>query len=95
MDFIKGLPLSHGFFVILVVVDQISKYSHFIPLKHPFTTVTVAIAFFDNVFKLQDLPASIVFDRGSIFLSNFWKELFRLQGVSLAYSLAYHPKSDG
>ena len=46
-------------------------------------------------FKLHDLPKTIVSDRGSIFTSSFWKELFRLQGVNLSYSSAYHPQSDG
>lgn len=91
MDFIKGLPLSIGFSVILVVVDQIFKYPHFMALKHPFTAIIVAQKFFDNVFKLHGMPTSIVSDRGSIFLSHFWKELLKLQGISLAYSSTYHP----
>lgn len=42
LDFIKGLPKSERFNCILVVVDKFSKFAHFIPLAHPFTTATVA-----------------------------------------------------
>lgn len=45
MDFIEGLPKSQGYDSILVVVDQLTKYSHFIPMKHPFSAPIVAAAF--------------------------------------------------
>jgi hypothetical protein len=95
MDFIEGLPSSEGYSVILVVVDRLTKFAHFIPVKHPYTATKIAQAFMDNVVKLHGLPQSIVTDRDTIFLSSFWKELFKLYRVNLHLTTAYHPQSDG
>lgn len=95
MDFIIGLPKSQGFDVIMVVVDRLTKFVHFMPLSHPYFAAKVVQVFMSNVFKLHDLPRSIVSDRNAAFTFNFWRELFKLQGTELAISSAYHPQSDG
>jgi hypothetical protein len=95
LDFVEGLPKSGQFNCILVVVDKFSKMAHFIPLRHPFTTLSVAKAFMDSVYKLHGMPLSFISDRDRIFTSNLWKELFALAGVPLRMSSSYHPQTDG
>jgi hypothetical protein len=95
MDFIDGLPTSQGKTTIFVVVDRLSKYAHFIPISHPYTAVSVAQVFFEQIFRLHGMPQSIVCDQDVTFTSVFWKELFRLQGTNFNFSSSYHPQTDG
>ena len=83
MDFIEALPRVNGKTIILTVVDRFSKFAHFIPLGHLYTTASVAKAFFQDIVRLHGLPSSIVSDRDPVFTSSFWKELFSLAGVKL------------
>ena len=55
LDFIEGLPISHGKDTILVVVDGFSKYAYFISLTDPFTTRVVAEKFVEGVIKLHSM----------------------------------------
>ncbi|GKD17539.1 putative mitochondrial protein [Tanacetum coccineum] len=94
-DFIEGLPKSHGKDVIMVIVDRLSKYAHFIALSHPFNAAQIAQVFLDSNYKLHGMPELIVSDRDKVFINAFWKELFRALKVKLHMSTAYHPQTDG
>ena len=95
MDFIDGLPNSRGKTVILVVVDHLSKYGHFVTLACPYTAGSVARIFFEQIFKLHGIPRTIVCDQDAVFTSLFWKELFHMQGTNFNFSSSYHPQTDG
>jgi hypothetical protein len=95
MDFIEALLRSEGKDTILVVVDKLTKYAHFIPLSHPFTTKTIVQIFLDNVLKLHGLPLAIIIDRDRIFTSQLWQDLFKSLNVKLRFNSAYHPQTDG
>jgi hypothetical protein len=95
MDFIEGFPKVGGKSVILTVVDRFSKFTHFIVLSHPYSAASVAKAFFNGIVRLHGIPCSIVSDQDTVFTSIFWSKLFKLVGVTLKMSSAFHPQTDG
>ena len=91
LDFIEGLPISQGRDTIMVVVDRFSKFAHFLTLSHTFTAKNVAEKFVEGIIKLHGMPKSIVSDPDPIFISNFWKEFFKMSGTKLQLCSVYHP----
>ena len=45
MDLVVGLPKSQRMNVVMLVVDRLTKYVHFMGLSHPYSTVKVAALF--------------------------------------------------
>ena len=95
MDFIVGLPDSNGYNSIWVIVDRLTKMAHFIPCRDDYTAQQYASLFIPNIFRLHGLPSSIISDRGSVFTSEFTRELCKLLKIRQNMSTAFHPQTDG
>ena len=92
MDFITEFPMTwrqHD--CIMVVVDKLTKETHFTPVKSMHKTDEVTKIFMKEIFKLHGFPKAIVSDRDVKFTSNFWKGLFVYLGTKLNFSTSYHP----
>ena len=80
---------------ILVIVDRLTKFAHFIAYKEASTADDLAYIFLKTIVSLHGLPDEIVSDRGSAFASKFWQALTAQLGVKHKLSTAYHPQTDG
>jgi len=95
IDFVVELPESSGHDAVMTIVDSISKRVHFIPMHTTVTAEGAARLFLHHVWKLHGLPKRVVSDRGPQFVASFTKELYRLLGIRLSSSTAWHPQTDG
>lgn len=77
----------------IVMVDRLSKYSHFMTLKHPFIASDVAQKFIQEIVRLHGYALSIISDRYKFFLSSSWKDCFKASGTQLHFSTAFNPQN--
>jgi hypothetical protein len=95
MDFIEQLPSSSGFTAILVVVDRLSKQCIFIPTHDTITSPELAKLFLLHVFSKHGVPSHVTSDRGSEFVSHFFRSLGKALDMRLHFTSGYHPEGDG
>jgi hypothetical protein len=95
VDFIVELPESHGHDAIMNVVDSATKCAHFIPMHTTITAGGATQLYLGEVWKHHGTPQVVLSDRGSQFTARFTHELYKLLGIKLATSMAYHPQTDG
>jgi transposase InsO family protein len=95
MDHITKLPLSNGYDAIWVVCDRHSRMATFIPTKESSDAKELARLFVRHIFRYHGLPDSILSDRGSTFVSEFWRRLCQMLNIRAELSTSYHPQTNG
>ena len=73
MDFITDLPKSDGYETIFVVIDRLTKMSHFISFKKDLDARQFTTIFMQHIARLHGIPRDIISDKGSLFTSGLWK----------------------
>jgi len=95
MDFIEHLPESEGHTALLVIVDRLSKQGIFIPTVDEITAPELARLFVIHVFSKHGVPSHVTCDRGSEFVSHFFRSLGIALDMKLNFTSGYHPEGDG
>ncbi|GJU51998.1 putative reverse transcriptase domain-containing protein [Tanacetum coccineum] len=96
MDSITKLPKSsQGFDTIWVIVDRLTKSTHFLPIRENDPLDKLARLYLNMIVSRHGIPVSIICDHDGRFTSNFWRSFQKALGTDLSMSTAYHPETDG
>jgi hypothetical protein len=76
MDFLTGLPKTMtGLDAVWVVVDHLTKSTHFLPIKTAYDMSRLAKEYVSEIVRLHSVPVSIISDWDPHFTSQFWQSL--------------------
>ena len=76
MDFVIGLPRSlGGNNSIWVIVDRLTKSTHFLHVKVNFSLEQLAYLYVKKIVRMHGVSVSIVSNRDPRFTSRFWCSL--------------------
>ncbi|GJS72361.1 putative reverse transcriptase domain-containing protein [Tanacetum coccineum] len=96
MDFITKLPRTRsGHDAIWVVVDRLTKSTHFLAIRKNYSTKKLARLYTDEIVARHGVPVSIISDHDARFTSRLWQKFPKALGMRLDMNTAYHPQTDG
>ena len=73
MDFVDGFPRSQkGNESVWVIVDRLTKSSHFVPIKEKRDAEYLSRKYIDQVVRYHGVLQHIVSGRDPLFASAFW-----------------------
>ncbi|GKE63567.1 putative reverse transcriptase domain-containing protein [Tanacetum coccineum] len=94
--FVTKLPrTSGGHDTIWVIVDRLTKFAHFLPMREDYKMDRLARFYLNEIVARHSVPILIISDRDSRFMSIFWQPMQEALGILLDMSTAYHPHTDG
>ena len=91
----KKKKTMKGHDAIWVIINQLTKSAHFIPIKTMFLLEKLANLYVQEIVRLHGVPKFIVSDRDAWFTSKFWRSVQHAMGTNLKFSTAFHPQMDG
>jgi len=94
VDFITKLLLVVCKNVIQVVYNRLSKMKHFVATIEGTLAERLARLFRYNIWKLHELPESVVLDRGPQFAAELTKKLNKILGIETKLLTLFHPQTD-
>nr|GEU32675.1 putative reverse transcriptase domain-containing protein [Tanacetum cinerariifolium] len=90
MDFVTKLPrTSSGHDTIWVIVDRLTKFSHFLPIREDYKMYRLARQYLNEIVASHGVLILIILDRDSRFTSRRSWDV-HLQLVEFSYNNSYH-----
>ena len=78
-----------------VIVDRLTKSTHFLPIKETYPLEKLAQLYVDEIVARHGVPLSIISDRDTRFTSRFWISFQQEMGTRFNLSTTYHPQTNG
>jgi hypothetical protein len=78
-----------------VIVDQLTKSAHLIPVNIKYRVEKYVELYIVCVLCLHGVPKTIISNRGSQFVTRFWEQLYTSLDTHLIHNSAYRTQTDG
>src|SRR6266567_6028589 len=99
MDFIMDFLLFKDkqkqiYNLVLIFINRFLKYIQYLPINKTINTQMLTNLIKEKYFLKVDQPHSIITNRGSTFISQYWSDLCFYLKIDHYYSMAFHPQTN-
>src|SRR5437764_90862 len=95
MDYKLFLINKHGYDMLFVVINRLSKQLYSIPCHKTINARGMAKLFLKYIWCHEGYPDLIVSDHGPQFVSLFWAKVCHILGIKVKLSTTFYPQTDG